>query len=89
MKPTSAALLAAAVASMFASGCGVGATTGSTQQAVVKCQGVNDCKGQGDCGGVHLDGGLHGCQGENDCKGRAWIELPASECETRGGSRVR
>lgn len=91
MKPTSAALLASAVASLFASAaCGYTANADDDDpEAVVKCEGVNACKGQGKCGGVKPDGGVHGCEGQNECKGQGWIEIAAKDCEPRGGKRIR
>jgi hypothetical protein len=81
---------AAVVASLMVSGCGVAANADAGgDQTTVKCEGVNECKGQGECGGTNADGGLHGCEGLNDCRGQGWIELPASECDARGGSPVR
>jgi hypothetical protein len=92
MKTTSAAALAAVVASMFATAsCGVGAeketeNPTSTLSQTVKCQGANECAGQGACQGTLADGGMHACAGANACKGQGWIELPsASACAAKGG----
>lgn len=91
MKPVQGIALASLVASMFATGCGVGAQeqSGKTQQAVVKCAGINSCAGQGSCAGVVADAGAHDCAGKNSCAGQGWIEVPASECSTKGGTVIK
>lgn len=47
----------------------------------VHCLGVHECKGKSACHVV----GAHACAGQNDCKGKGWIEVPRTECETKGG----
>jgi len=91
MKPTSSALLASAVASLFATvGCGyISDPDDDDPEAIVKCQGVNECRGQGKCGGVAPGGGIHGCEGLNECKGQGWIEITGADCEARGGERLK
>ena len=92
MKPIKGVAVASLVASMFATGCGVGAgedTTSTSKQAVVKCAGINSCSGQGACAGALGDGGMHDCAGKNGCAGQGWIEVPQSECDSKGGTVVK
>ncbi|MBL8952200.1 MAG: hypothetical protein JNK82_15565 [Myxococcaceae bacterium] len=91
MKPTQKAALASLVASMFAAGCGMGADNGNNtnQQALVKCAGVNACAGQGACAGTLADGGMHDCAGKNACSGQGWVEIPKSECDSKGGTTIK
>lgn len=92
MKLTQSLSVASLVASMFATGCGVGTGTtpaGTDKQAIVKCAGINSCSGQGACAGKLADGGTHDCAGKNGCAGQGWIEVPASECSSKGGSVVK
>ena len=92
------ALIAATVAGLF--GCGQAKTEPKPVEPVkpadpkaevkpdavlaakIKCTGVNECKGKGACGAAD---GSHSCAGKNECKGKGWIEIPASECTTKGG----
>ena len=75
------ALLATAVAGLFATGC---QTTQSAVKGaggdVVMCHGANSCKGAGACKGAS-----HGCSGKNTCKGKGWIKASRSDCEAKGG----
>jgi hypothetical protein len=92
MKPIKSVTVASLVASMFAAGCGVGtegAPTSTSKQAVVKCAGINSCSGQGACAGTLGDGGTHDCAGKNSCAGQGWIEVPESECDSKGGTVVK
>lgn len=91
MKPTQKAALASLVASMFATGCGMGAegnNNNNNQQALVKCSGINECAGKGACAGKLGDGGMHDCAGKNSCKGEGWVEVPKSECDSKGGTTI-
>lgn len=89
MKTTQFASL---VASLFAAGCGVGTQAtpvDTTQQAVVKCSGINTCAGTAACAGSLPDGGMHDCAGKNSCAGQGWIEVPKNECDSKGGTVVK
>ena len=82
---TKGALVAAAVAGLFAAKVALaqqeGGTAGEAQEATkVHCEGVNACKGQGACGGAG-----HDCAGKNECKGKGWIEMNAADCKAKGG----
>jgi len=81
------ALVAAAVASMFATGCASpSAMTKSDKMAggSVHCGGVNGCKGQGSCGGA-----TNTCAGQNACKGQGWVAAGSEkECTDKGGTVV-
>ena len=48
--------------------------------AKVHCGGVNACKGQSGCMTAK-----NACAGQNGCKGEGYIELPADECQAKGG----
>ncbi len=80
-KTIQGAMLAGAVASMFAAG---QAFAASSAAPVVKCTGLNSCKGTGACGGAG-----NSCKGQNSCKG-AGITLTSSEkeCTSKGGKVV-
>ena len=86
MKPTvRGALVAAAVAGMFAATIAVAAEhEGATEAQKVHCEGINACKGQGACNGVG-----HDCAGKNACKGKGWIETTAANCKAKGGKVVK
>jgi len=91
MKPMQTAALASLVASMFAAGCGNPADTNgssNSQQGLVKCSGINACAGKGACAGAAGDGGTHDCAGKNSCAGQGWVEVPKSECDSKGGTPV-
>jgi hypothetical protein len=55
--------------------------SGTADKAKVPCLGIHECKGKSAC---HVIGG-HACAGQNACKGKGWIEVPAAECEAKGG----
>lgn len=92
-KSLAAPALATLVASLFATGCGPDASksqsVGTDEQAVVKCSGINTCAGTGQCAGALGDGGSHDCAGMNSCAGQGWIEVPKSECDSKGGTVVQ
>lgn len=80
---TKGQLIAAAVVSMFASGC---ATQSAAMQkeggAMVHCGGVNACKGQSACGGANSS-----CKGQNACKGQGWVPTASEKaCTDQGGT---
>ena len=80
--PTKGAVVATAVAALFAASgaLAAGPDTGKAEATKVKCEGVNACKGQGECHGVSNE-----CAGKNACKGKGWAELSAAECKAKGG----
>jgi hypothetical protein len=85
MKNWKRAVLATAVASMFAAG---SALAGDMKDAKaggeVKCSGVNECKGKGACAGAD-----NACAGKNGCKGKGWSHSKtADECTKKGGKVV-
>jgi uncharacterized membrane protein len=79
------AVIAAAVASMFASGmAGAHPNHAKDKAKGVKCAGVNGCKGKGECGGAD-----NACRGMNECRGQAWVSVASrKECDARGGKVV-
>ncbi|MFN7951618.1 MAG: hypothetical protein U0610_07815 [bacterium] len=79
------ALIATAVASLFASGTALAAGEPAAS-AKVKCLGINACKGQSLCSAPGLS---HSCAGHNECKGKGWIyAASADECTGKGGRLV-
>lgn len=54
----------------------------TSQQSLVKCEGVNECKGTSECKSATNP---NGCQGLNDCKGQGWISIPQADCDKKGG----
>jgi hypothetical protein len=91
MKNTNAITMASMVAAMFASGCGVGAqsNTGTSQSAIVKCEGINTCAGTSSCAGKFADGGMHDCAGKNSCAGQGFVEVARSECAAKKGREIK
>ena len=75
------AVVAAAVAGLFATVSPLTAQAKTADGATVHCAGINACKGQGKC-----SGGGHGCAGMNSCKGKGWIETTAKECKAKKGT---
>ena len=73
-----AAIAAGVVALLGTAACGEG--TGEAEQALVKCEGINECKGQSDCGGKD------GCGGQNACKGKGYLSLTKAECDKIPGT---
>lgn len=83
---TRGALIATAVAGLFASATASAADMPSPAGAKVKCLGINSCKGKGLCSAPGLS---HSCAGKNECKGKGWIyAASAEECTTKGGQLV-
>lgn len=75
------AVLATAVASLFASGAAL--AKGKTDKKAsprVKCEGINECKGHGACKSAS-----NACKGQNGCKGQGMTETTAKDCNTKGG----
>jgi len=85
-KQVRGALIAAAVAGLFATGHAFAADTekGSGDAGKVKCMGGNSCKGKGACAT-----GDHSCAGQNSCKGKGWIETSEADCKAAGGKVVK
>ena len=100
MNNTVGTCLALSVAALFAAACdktesstkaageaskASGETTATTmpalEQGKVQCLGIHECKGKSACHVI----GAHACAGQNECKGKGWIQVPAAECEAKGG----
>lgn len=81
--PMKGALIATAVASLFATRIALAAQhEEAKKEAKVQCLGVNECKAKGACSTAD-----HTCAGQNACKGKGWIPLSAEECKTKGGKQ--
>ncbi len=82
-KSLTGAMIASAVAVIFA-GCAT-TSTGKTGEssAAVKCAGLNSCKGQSSCAGAS-----NSCKGENACKGQGWVPTDSDKACTDGGGTV-
>ena len=76
------ALLASAVASMFAFSA-YAAEAAPKAGGDVKCSGVNECKGKGACSGAD-----NSCAGQNGCKGKGWTKMSDKDCKKKGGKVV-
>jgi hypothetical protein len=75
------AILASAVASMFASGAALAKDKPEKKAGdTVKCEGINSCKGTGACKSAN-----NGCKGQNGCHGQGLTETSADECKAKGG----
>ncbi len=80
------AAIAAGVAALLGTiGCGDedAKETGNAEQALVKCEGINECKGQSDCAGAAND-----CAGLNECAGTGYLEVTEEECTEKGGTVI-
>ena len=78
------AVIASAVASLFAVGAYAQGDTKPAADKGVKCSGTNSCKGTGACAGAD-----HGCAGKNSCKGTGWSYTKTEkECTDKGGKVV-
>jgi len=82
------AMIASAVAGLFASACATPSAAVSdgkmekTAAAMVHCGGVNGCKGQAECAGPD-----NSCKGQNSCKGKGWMSMATEkECTDKGGT---
>jgi hypothetical protein len=81
LTPTRFAL--AAAAALFAASL-PHAVLAQTEEAKVKCAGVNSCKGTSDCKTAKSS-----CKGQNACKGQGWqFRKSADECTKEGGTVV-
>jgi hypothetical protein len=75
---TKGALVAAAVAGLFASATPMVAVA---KGGKVHCQGVNACKGKGGCKSAD-----NACKGQNGCKGKGWTDMTEKACKAKGGT---
>jgi uncharacterized membrane protein len=76
-------LIAAAAATLLASGAVQARAEDKAGGDNVKCVGINDCKGHGSCAGAG-----NSCAGKNDCKGKGVVEVPKAECQKKGGKII-
>jgi len=75
------AMLATAVALVFAGSAVLADSSGPSAPSQVKCVGGNACKGQSACKSASSD-----CKGQNACKGKGYVMTPsAKECVAAGG----
>jgi len=75
------AMLATAVALIFAGNAVYAADSSDATAAQVKCVGGNACKGQSLCQSAESS-----CKGSNACKGKGYVMTPtAKECIAAGG----
>jgi uncharacterized membrane protein len=81
-KTMKGAIIASAVASMFAVGAFAADKTAKAG-GDVKCSGVNDCKGKGACAGAN-----NSCKGQNGCKGQGVTMMKTDDCTKKGGKVV-
>ena len=79
-KQVQGAMLAAAVATLFAANGALAAEEAKPEGKQVKCEGINACKGQGGCAGAG-----HACGGQNGCKGQGITTTTADDCKAKGG----
>jgi uncharacterized membrane protein len=82
-RTTKGALIAGAVATLFATGAFAGdeAKAGAGE---VKCSGVNACKGKGACKGAD-----NACKGQNGCKGKGIAMMKSDkDCTKKHGTVV-
>jgi uncharacterized membrane protein len=78
------AVIASAVASLFASGAFAGDAPAPAAAKGVKCSGINSCTGKGSCKGAS-----NSCAGKNSCKGTGWNMAPTEkDCTAKGGKVV-
>jgi uncharacterized membrane protein len=82
--PLKGALIAAAVAGLFAANASLAADDGKKEAKDVKCAGINACKGHGACAGAG-----HDCAGKNGCKGQGWDKGLVGERVYRQGRQGR
>jgi len=80
------AMMASAVASMFAAGVVHAGDAMAPKAAAkgVKCAGINSCKGKGACASAD-----NACAGHNGCKGKGWAMARSEKaCKAKGGTVV-
>lgn len=89
-KKITGAVLAMAVAALFASGQIMADSTQGKADNKVKCKGANSCKAKGECHAAKGQCGSASCGGHNSCKGKGWISVPSeAECTKQGGTVVK
>ena len=76
------AVIASAVASLFAAGGAMAAGHAKKETTkLVKCEGGNACAGKSGCATAKSS-----CAGMNSCKGQGWtMEKTAKDCTAKGG----
>jgi len=75
------ALIAGAVAGLFAAGPALAKEKTKEAPKVVRCGGINECKGKGSCSGAD-----NSCKSQNACKGQGWVEAKSAKaCKDKGG----
>ena len=83
-KTMKGALIASAVAALFAANPVLAQETGKEKKATAKmvhCGGINECSGKGACAGAD-----NACKGKNSCKGKSYLETKTEkECLDKGG----
>jgi len=80
-KTLKGAVIASAVASMFAAGAFAGDAPAPAASKGVKCTGINSCKGKSACAGAS-----NSCAGKNSCKGTGWENTKTeADCTAKGG----
>jgi len=83
-KTIKGALIASAVAAMFAAAPGLAQEKSNAKKATAKmvhCGGINECSGKGSCAGAD-----NACKGKNSCKGKGYLETKTEkECLDKGG----
>jgi hypothetical protein len=84
-KQVQGALLAAAVATLFAAKGAIAAEEKADESKgkEVSCSGINSCKGTGACAGAG-----HSCGGQNACKGQGVTKTTPEDCKAKGGKVV-
>ena len=85
VKNFSGTVIATAAAAIF-SGCVHNSSdsklTANSQEAKVKCQGINSCNGTSDCRSA-----TSSCVGRNHCAGEGWMYVDSVEdCKSKGGT---
>ena len=86
MKNWKSAVMASAVAAMFAAQAAHAGDAEAPKTAAkgVKCSGINSCKGKGGCAGAE-----NSCKGQNGCKGKGWTMAKSEKaCTSKGGTVV-
>ncbi len=69
-------IIASAAAALFIAGGAGMASAEESDDAKIKCDGVNSCKGQSAC---KTDSSS--CAGHNECKGKGFVMLSEADCE--------
>lgn len=76
-------LIAAAAATLLASGAVQARAEEKQGDDKIKCSGINECKGKSACNTASSS-----CAGQNACKGKGWVMVPKAECEKKGGKVI-